>query len=142
MSITAAQAQTVINGALAKGKELGTPVTIVVVDSGGDVSAIGRMDGAGGFNFDLAYGLAYTSASFSATGAQLDGIKDENWFRAASTMRGGRFMVGRAAAASGRPGDRGNRSERCSRGGRPGDRRGRCQGTLSAATSKAGVGLP
>ncbi len=97
MSITAAQAQTVINGALAKGKELGTPVTIVVVDSGGDVSAIGRMDGAGGFNFDLAYGLAYTSASFSATGAQLDGIKDENWFRAASTMRGGRFMVAKGA---------------------------------------------
>ncbi len=97
MSITSAQAQTVINGALAKGKELGTPVTIVVVDSGGDVSAIGRMDGAGGFNFDLAYGLAYTSASFSATGAQLDGIKDENWFRAASTMRGGRFMVAKGA---------------------------------------------
>ena len=97
MSITAAQAQTVISGALAKGKEIGTPVTIVVVDSGGDVSAIGRMDGAGGFNFDLAYGLAYTSASFSATGAQLDGIKDENWFRAASTMRGGRFMVAKGA---------------------------------------------
>ena len=97
MSITAAQAQSVIDGALAKGKEIGTPVTIVVVDSAGDISGIGRMDGAGGLNFDLAYGLAYTSASFSATGAQLDGIKDENWFRAASTMRGGRFMVAKGA---------------------------------------------
>ena len=97
MSITAAQAQSVIDGALAKGKEIGTPVTIVVVDSAGDISGIGRMDGAGGLNFDLAYGLAYTSASFSATGADLDGFKDENWFRAASTMRGGRLMVAKGA---------------------------------------------
>ena len=97
MSITAAQAQKVIDGALKKGKEIGTPVSIVVVDAAGEISGFGRMDGAGGFNFDLAYGLAYTAAIFSATGAELDEIKDENWFRAASTMRGGRFMVAKGA---------------------------------------------
>ena len=106
MSITAAQAQQVVDAAIGKAKALGSSarspssasaVTVVVVDTAGEIAALSRMDGSGAFNFDIAYGLAYTSAMFSATGEQLDGIKNENWFRAMSTMRGGRIMVAKGA---------------------------------------------
>ena len=97
MSITADQAQKVLGGAIAKSKELGEAVTVVVVDSAGEISAVSRMDGARALHFDFAYGLAYTSAITTQSGAELEWAKDENWFRAASIMRGGRLMVARGA---------------------------------------------
>ena len=94
MSLSADQAQTVVNAALAKAREFGKFVTVVVVDRAGDIAAVGRMDRAPGVWFDLAYGFAYTCTIWGgASGARLAPIKDENWFRAASTMRGGRMMV-------------------------------------------------
>ncbi len=97
MTITAAEAQKVIDAAVAKTNELGKSVTITVVDAAGEVSAIGRMDGSGPINFDLSYGLAYTAAKFGAPGERLARMADNNWFRAASTMRGGKLMVAKGA---------------------------------------------
>ena len=94
MSLTAEQAQNVVDAALAKAREFGKFVTVVVVDRAGDVSGVGRMDRAPGIWFDIAYGLAYTCTIWGGTpGARLAPIKDEAWFQAASVMRGGRMMV-------------------------------------------------
>ena len=97
MSITDEQAQIVINAAIAKSEELGYAITVAVVDSAGEVTAVRRMDGVGPINFDFAYGCAYTAATTSRTGVELDWVKDTNWWRAASVMRGGRLMVARGA---------------------------------------------
>ena len=98
MSITAAEARQVVDAAVAKSEELGVVVTITVVDAAGEISAIGRQDGSGPVNFDLSYGLAYTSVVFGgAPGERLAGIADRNWFRAASIMRGGRLMAAKGA---------------------------------------------
>lgn len=73
MSITDEQAQTVINAAVAKSEELGYAITVAVVDSAGEISAVRRMDGVGPINFDFAYSCAYTSATTSRSGVELDG---------------------------------------------------------------------
>ena len=94
MSLTAEEAQNVVDAAVGKAREFGKFVTVVVVDRAGDIAAVGRMDRAPGIWFDIAYGLAYTCTVWGgATGAQLAPVKDEAWFQAASTMRGGRMMV-------------------------------------------------
>ena len=94
MSLTAEEAQNVVDAAVGKAREFGKFVTVVVVDRAGDIAAVGRMDRAPGIWFDIAYGLAYTCTAWGgATGAQLAPVKDEAWFQAASTMRGGRMMV-------------------------------------------------
>ena len=94
MTLTAQEAQTVVDAAVAKARDFGKFVTVVVVDRAGDVAAVGRMDRAPGVWFDIAYGLAYTCTIWGgATGAQLAPVKDEAWFKATSAMRGGRMMV-------------------------------------------------
>ena len=103
MTLSADEAQNVVNAALAKAKEFGKFVTVVVVDRAGDVAAVGRMDGAPGIWFDLAYGFAYTCTVWGgASGQQLAEHRDENWFRAASIMRGGRMMVADGSLPLGR----------------------------------------
>ena len=59
MSITDDQAQRVIDAVIAKSEELGYAITVAVVDSAGEVTAVRRMDGVGPINFDFAYSCAY-----------------------------------------------------------------------------------
>jgi len=57
--ITLAQANTIIEAAFAKGKELGLkPLSIVVVDAGGHVQAFQRADGASSMRLGIALGKA------------------------------------------------------------------------------------
>lgn len=58
-----------------------------MVDSAGEVTAVGRMDGVGPINFDFAYACAYTAATTGRTGTELDWVKGTNRWRAASVMR-------------------------------------------------------
>lgn len=98
MSITADEAKSVIAAALAKSTDLGRAVTITVVDTAGHVVAIHRQDGSGPINFDLSYGFAFTSAiTGGATGERLAQVADLNWFRAASTIHGGKLMAAKGA---------------------------------------------
>jgi uncharacterized protein GlcG (DUF336 family) len=62
MSVTLAQANTIANAALKKGREHKfAPLTIVVLDGGGHVVVCQREDGSGIVRFDLAYGKAWCS---------------------------------------------------------------------------------
>ncbi len=62
MSITLEQARQLINIATRKATELGKPVTVAVVDSGGFVVSLERMDGARPLQPSIATAKAYTAA--------------------------------------------------------------------------------
>ena len=60
MSVTLAQASTIVDAALKKARELKQmPQTVVVLDSGGHVIAAKREDGSGIIRFEIAVGKAY-----------------------------------------------------------------------------------
>ena len=60
MSVTLAQASSIVDAALAKARELKQmPQTVVVLDSGGHVVCAKREDGSGIVRFEIAVGKAY-----------------------------------------------------------------------------------
>ncbi len=71
--ITLRKARTIIRGILAKGRELEMkPLSVVVLDSGGNVKAFEREDGASPGRFAIAHGKAYGSVMLGIAGrAQL-----------------------------------------------------------------------
>ena len=62
-------ARKMIAGAEDRASSLGLSATVVILDAGGDLVAMERMDGAWPGGFDLAYGKAQTSRSFRAPSA-------------------------------------------------------------------------
>jgi uncharacterized protein GlcG (DUF336 family) len=64
MQITSRQAQAIIQGAEAKARELGLAVIVAVVDSGTQLKALHRMDGAVLGSIDIATRKAVTAALF------------------------------------------------------------------------------
>ena len=106
MTIRAAEATRAVEAALAKSAELGTTVTITVVDSAGELAAFARQDGAAPINFDISYGQAYTVTKFGGMrGGKIARLADYNWFRGASAMRGGRLLASEGALPLLRGGD-------------------------------------
>ena len=93
MSITSAEAQRVCDAGVAKAQEMGERITITVVDAALEIRAVRRMDGAGGFNFDLSYRMAYTAGLFKRTGTDMAGMQSRGWFHALSAARGGKIAV-------------------------------------------------
>ncbi len=60
MSITLAQASTIVDVALKKGRETScAPLTVAVLDAGGHLVAFKREDKSGILRFDIAYGKAW-----------------------------------------------------------------------------------
>ena len=60
MSITLAQASTIVDTALNKGRETNcAPLTVAVLDAGGHLVAFKREDKSGILRFDIAYGKAW-----------------------------------------------------------------------------------
>jgi uncharacterized protein GlcG (DUF336 family) len=58
--LTLAQASTIVDEALRKGRELGlAPLTVTVLDAGGHLVACKREDRAGILRFDIAFGKAW-----------------------------------------------------------------------------------
>jgi uncharacterized protein GlcG (DUF336 family) len=66
MQLTSHQAQTIIDGAEAKGRELGLPVVIAILDAGTHLKAFRRMDGAVLASIDIAIRKAKTAVLFQA----------------------------------------------------------------------------
>jgi uncharacterized protein GlcG (DUF336 family) len=60
MSVTLAQASTIVDTALKKGREMKfQPLTVAVLDAGGHLVAFKREDMSGILRFDIAYGKAW-----------------------------------------------------------------------------------
>ena len=93
MSITSAEAQKVCDAGVAKARELDHRITITVVDSGLEIRAVRRMDGARGYNFDLSYRMAYTAGLLKRTGEDMAAIPSRGWYHALSAARGGKITV-------------------------------------------------
>ena len=63
-NLTLEQADAWIRKACAKATQLGVKVSVCVVDAGGNVVALARMDGANILSPDIARGKAYTAVAF------------------------------------------------------------------------------
>jgi len=74
MHVTIEQAETAIRAAKAKAAELGTQMCIAVVDSGGNLKAFYRMDGAWVGSIDIAQKKAKTSVFFGMTTGQIGAL--------------------------------------------------------------------
>ncbi len=71
MSLTLQQAQTVITGAHERAAKLGARVTVAIVDEGGHLQALGRMDGAPPLSAQIAGTKASSAALIRRDGASL-----------------------------------------------------------------------
>ncbi|WP_149539790.1 GlcG/HbpS family heme-binding protein [Siccirubricoccus phaeus] len=70
--LTLAQANAIIAGALAKGRELGLlPLTVVVLDAGGQMKAMQREDGSSLLRLEIAQGKAFGCLSLGVGGREL-----------------------------------------------------------------------
>ncbi|MDY7013693.1 MAG: heme-binding protein [Cyanobacteriota bacterium] len=70
-TVTLQQAEKVIAAAKQKAEEIGQPMNIAVVDSGGNLVAHVRMDGAWIGSIDISINKAFTSRAFDITTADL-----------------------------------------------------------------------
>jgi len=86
-------ARSIIERAKAAAEALGIPMAIAVVDSGGHLVALERMDGAAFPTAEIAWGKAWTAAAWGVPSATLaDGIGADPAFSAAiSVASSGRF---------------------------------------------------
>mgnify|MGYP000563179854 CR=1 FL=1 len=92
-TITLAEATTIVDAALARGRATDSaPLTVAVTDAGGHLVAFKREDGSGILRFDIAYGKAWGSLGM--------GFGSREMARRASTSP--QFLTALAAASGGR----------------------------------------
>ncbi len=87
MSIDLATAQSIITKALATGQQHGfKPLTVVVLDAGGHVTAAARQDGASNNRFEIAQGKAYGALALGmGSRAIMERAEQQAYFIAAAT---------------------------------------------------------
>ena len=93
--LTLAQANLIIESALAQSKKLGyKPMAVVVLDEAGHVKATQREDGASMFRVDVATGKAWGAVGMGASSRVLgERAKDNpNFFLSLATTSGGKFL--------------------------------------------------
>ena len=71
MALTIDSAEKILAGARAKAREMQVPMSFAVVDAGGYLVALVRMDGAGLLTPSIAQSKAYTAALFRRTSAEM-----------------------------------------------------------------------
>lgn len=94
-SLTLAQANQIIAGALAKSKASGfKPMGVVVLDESGQLKAFAREDGASMFRFDVARGKAWGAVGMGASSRVLaQRAKDNpNFFVTLAATADGKFL--------------------------------------------------
>ncbi|WP_230486969.1 GlcG/HbpS family heme-binding protein [Nocardioides anomalus] len=65
LGLTLDQARAIVAGTLAAGGERGfNPLTVVVLDAGGHVTAVERQDGSSAKRFEIAHGKAHGAVAF------------------------------------------------------------------------------
>ena len=131
MPITLAQASTIVDGALARGRELDcAPLTVAVTDAGGHLVAFKREDRAGILRFDIAYGKAWGALGMGFGTRELASRAANNpaFLTALAAASGGRVVPSpggvlildsteQVVGAIGISGDTGDRDEECALAG-------------------------
>ncbi|MBG6226084.1 uncharacterized protein GlcG (DUF336 family) [Arthrobacter sp. CAN_A2] len=95
MTLTLTIAQSIIADALDAGRQHGfKPLTVVVLDAGGHVTAAARQDGASNNRFEIAHGKAYGALALGmGSRAIMERAEQQAYFiTAASATLGGRLI--------------------------------------------------
>ncbi len=94
-SLTLAEAERMIDGALAAGRAAGLlPLAVAVLDSGGQLVAFKREDGCGVLRFDIAFGKAWGALGMGISSRTIrDRLGNRPAFQGAlAAASGGRFV--------------------------------------------------
>lgn len=95
MTLTLDTARTIIDQALATGAEHGfKPLTVVVLDAGGHVTAAARQDGASNNRFEIAQGKAYGALALGMGSRSIMARAEQQayFIAAAAAAIGGRLI--------------------------------------------------
>ena len=114
MSVTLAQASTIVDIALKKGRETNcAPLTVAVLDAGGHLVAFKREDRSGILRFDIAFGKAWGALGMGFGSRELADRAGKNplFFGVLTTV-----SAGPARAGAGRRADQGCGRRRARRG--------------------------
>lgn len=95
MALTLAEANRMIQAAIAKAGELQVKLSIAVCDTGGNLMAFNRMDGASAVSATVAQGKAAASAGFGRASGTLQA--DSPVIQAIIATMGGRMLPARGA---------------------------------------------
>ena len=95
MALTLAEANRMVQTAVAKADELGVKVSIAVCDAGGNLLAFNRMEGASAVSATVAQGKAAASAGFGRASGALQA--DSPVIQAVIASMGGRMLPAQGA---------------------------------------------
>jgi uncharacterized protein GlcG (DUF336 family) len=104
MALTSEEALRMVVASHAKAAEAGMAISTAVVDAGGHLLAMARMEKASWLTGDSAHALAYTSAGFGTAGAKLARMAAAPWFQALTVQSGGMVVAGHGSLAIKRDG--------------------------------------
>src|SRR5438046_8746334 len=93
--LTLAQASTIVEAALKKGRETNcAPLTVAVLDAGGHLVAFKREDKSGLLRFDIAFGKAWGALGmgFGSRTLAARAAKASMFFTALASVSGGRMV--------------------------------------------------
>lgn len=130
-SLTLAQASTIVDVALKKGRDTNSaPLSVAVLDAGGHLVAFKREDKSGILRFDIAFGKAWGALGMGFGSRTLFGraAKAQMFFTALTAASEGRFVpnpggvlirdaAGDVIGAVGISGDTSDRDEECALAG-------------------------
>ena len=97
MSVTLAEANRILEGTLAKARELNIRVSAAVVDAGGRLVAFQRMDGAIWAGVYGSQGKAVAAAAFGRTSGEMQARADQPTPRGIAIAEGGHMIMGQGA---------------------------------------------
>ena len=89
MALTLAEANRIVEGAIAHAQEVNIKISVAVCDSGARLMAFSRMDGAIWAGAYGSQGKAVASAAFGRTSGELSGAADSPIIRGILTAEGG-----------------------------------------------------
>ena len=97
MALTGEEALRMVAATHAKAAADGAAISTAIVDAGGHLLALGRMERSPWLTADSAHALAYTVAGFGMAGAKIARFATAPWFQALTVQSGG--MVAAADGA-------------------------------------------
>src|SRR5437763_12609976 len=97
MGLTGSEALRMVEASHAKAVASGAAVSTAVVDAGGHLLALGRMERAPWLTADSAHALAYTAAGFGMAGAKLARFATAPWLQALTVQSVGMVAAGHGA---------------------------------------------
>lgn len=97
MALTLAEANRIVQGAIAKAEALNIKISVAVCDVGGRLVAFNRMDGAIWAGAYGSVGKAVASAAFSRPSGELAERADSPIFRGIAAAEGGHMIMSQGA---------------------------------------------